>query len=341
MIRTFRAARRTSCSRPPDYSNECEPHLVNPQTLMICLRAPAKLNLYLRVLGKRPDGYHELETLFERIDLADELTFEASSTGLQLTCDDLSAVPGTAQAGPSLSCVEDNLVLKAARLLQRESGTQHGAIIHLTKRIPIAAGLGGGSSDAAAALLGLNDLWSLHLEQAKLLELAALLGSDVPFFLHETPFAIGRGRGERCEPIHTEHTLAQVLVVPDAQLSTAEMYREAQFNLTASKPSISMVAHALCNGSLGELAKGLWNDLEPEAIRRCPVIAFIESQLRDLGCVGVRLSGSGPSVFGLCQDPDHARHVTQRLRATSHAQSWRLEMIQTDLSRHRVTPSIP
>ena len=139
---------------------------------MILLRAPAKLNLYLRVIGKRPDGYHEIETLFERIDLADELTLEAHPDQLLLTCDD-----------PTLSCGEDNLVLNAARLLRQVSGTMQGARIHLIKRIPIAAGLGGGSSDAAATLVGLNQLWGLGLEPGRLQELGASLGSDVPFFL--------------------------------------------------------------------------------------------------------------------------------------------------------------
>ena len=114
------------------------------------LRAPAKLNLYLRVIGRRPDGYHELETLFERLDLSDELAFAPQPSGVALTCDD-----------PGLSCGEDNLVMKAAHLLRRACGATQGAVIHLTKRIPIAAGLGGGSSDAATTLVGLNRLWSV------------------------------------------------------------------------------------------------------------------------------------------------------------------------------------
>ncbi len=292
---------------------------------MIRLRAPAKLNLYLRVLGRRPDGYHELETLFERVDLADELTFE-SAAALQLSCDDAS-----------LSCGEDNLILKAARALHACSGTQSGARIHLTKRIPIAAGLGGGSSDAAATLLGLNELWGLRYGAEQLRSLAATLGSDVPFFLSPTPFAIGRGRGEQCEPIQHALHLFQVLVSPRERLSTKEIYdaldqtrnQEGDFNLTASTPSISMVVHALRNGSLGELAKGLWNDLEPEAIRRCPPISFIQSHLRSSGCLGTRLSGSGSSVFGLCRDAAHAHGVAAALRKCA-APTWRIEIIQTD-----------
>ena len=269
------------------------------------------------MLGKRPDGYHEIETLFERIDLADELTFEPAQD-LSLTCDD-----------PALSCGEDNLVIRAARALAQLTGTTPGARIHLTKRIPIAAGLGGGSSDAAATLLGLNALWDLQLERGRLVALAAGLGSDVPFFLSDAPFAIGRGRGEQCEPIAASRPLAHVLVVPDAPLSTKAVYEGAQFNLTAPKPSITMVVHALTNGSLGELALGLWNDLQPEAIRRCPVIPALLAQLRDRGSLGVSLSGSGPSVFGLCRDLPHAQEIAARLRSEC-APSWRVEIIHTD-----------
>jgi len=292
------------------------------------LAAPAKLNLYLRVLGRRPDGYHEIETLFERIDLADELTL-APDAELTLTCSDAS-----------LSCGEENLVMKAARLLRQASGTSDGARIHLDKRIPIAAGLGGGSSDAAATLVGLNELWGLHWPRARLAGLAARLGSDVPFFLVETPFAIGRGRGEACEPIPEAPRLAQVLVAPPERLSTSEVYAGARFDLTAPRPSISMVAHALCNGSLGELAKGLWNDLEPEAIRRCPVLATIQALLRDGGCVGTLVSGSGPAVFGLCTDARHAQAVVDGMRNRS-ARSWRIEIVQTDSPSPVVTPALP
>ncbi|MBI4597314.1 MAG: 4-(cytidine 5'-diphospho)-2-C-methyl-D-erythritol kinase [Candidatus Omnitrophica bacterium] len=280
-------------------------------------RAPAKLNLYLRVVGKRADGFHELETIFERIDLADELTFEAAAT-LSLTCTD-----------PTLSCGDDNLVLKAARLLQQKSGAGQGARIHLTKRIPIAAGLGGGSSDAATTLRGLNTLWNLLWPKERLIELGAQLGSDVPFFLYDTPFAIGRGRGEICEPIPGQ-PLAQVLVVPDAQLSTKEIYEELNLPLTPPTASITIVAHALRNGPASAgLAAGLWNDLEPVAIRRCPVIPHIQETLRACGVLAARLSGSGPAVFGLCRDRAHAHEMVTTLR-TSTPSSWRIELVQTD-----------
>ena len=298
----------------------------------------------MRVLGTRPDGYHEIETVFERIDLADELTFEPTSgDAVSLTCADHSTFAGALP----LSCGEENLILRAARLLQQAGGTPAGAAIHLLKRIPIAAGLGGGSSDAAAALMGLNELWGLRWPRARLGELAARLGSDVPFFLGGEPFAIGRGRGERCEPLDLPRRrrgslgangepvepepipdaprLAHVLVVPPERLATRDVYAGARFNLTAPKPSSSMVAHAIRNGSLGELATGLWNDLAPEAIRRCPVIATIQSLLSRLGCEGGSVSGSGPAVFGLCRDAAQAEAVAESLRR----HPWRVEVVHT------------
>ena len=288
---------------------------------MIHFHAPAKLNLYLRVLGKRPDGYHEIETLFERIDLADELTFESAADDIRLTCSD-----------PSLSCGEDNLVLKAARLLQQISGTRQSARIHLQKQIPIGAGLGGGSSDAATTLQGLNKLWGLGLSRQQLITLGAQLGSDVAFFLHEAPFAIGRGRGERCEPVQTDLTLWQVLVFPHQSLSTKDIYAEwgsLKTGLTASPPSINMIEHALRNGPvITGLAQGLWNDLEPAAIRRCPVITQIQSQLQTAGCLSAHVSGSGSSVFGLCQDEPHAQDVMRHLQR--YTPSWWTRIVHTE-----------
>jgi 4-diphosphocytidyl-2-C-methyl-D-erythritol kinase len=288
---------------------------------MFCLVAPAKLNLYLRVLGCRPDGYHELETVFERIDLADELTLEPARAGLSLTCDD-----------PSLTCGPANLILKAARLLRDATGCRQGARIRLRKRIPIAAGLGGGSSDAAATLRGLNRLWGLGLSRAALTPLATELGADVPFFLAGSACALGRGRGDVCRPLPLRRVLHHVLVVPDAQLSTREVFQGGAWRLTAAKPSSTMVLHALRNGSLSELAEGLWNDLEPEAIRRCPRISLIQSTLRRLGCLAVRVSGSGPSVYGLCRDRAQAQHIAARLRtgeAPAARRAWRVEIVRT------------
>jgi 4-diphosphocytidyl-2-C-methyl-D-erythritol kinase len=318
------------------------------------LSAPAKVNLVLRILGKRADGYHELETLFERIDLADELTFQIRPSGLALTCDN-----------PALSCGEDNLVLKAARLLQHTFQMTQGASIHLTKRIPIAAGLGGGSSDAATTLMGLSRLWELEIPTEQLHALAAHLGSDVPFFLLQQPFAIGKGRGERLEPLPEPYpTLWHVVVTPPVTLSTPEVYAgfdakksaltppqplesstpqdirrsvgpaEAEEKLgqglTGGASSISMCVHALRSGpAIAGLAKGSWNDLEPEAIRRCPVIHDIRILLRKGGCVAAITSGSGPSVVGLCHDAAAANAAAEWIRAHGNP-DWFVAVTKTE-----------
>jgi len=283
---------------------------------MLRLLAPAKLNLYLRVVGRRHDGYHEIETLFERVDLADEITLTLRPKGIVVSCDD-----------PTLDCGPENLVTKAAVLLQRTYGITQGAAIHIAKRIPIASGLGGGSSDAATVLLGLNQLWNIGCSTQQLAGLARQLGSDAPFFITESPFAIGRGRGDLCEPLMDKTpTLWHVLVVPPERLSTQTIYqgfderKAPNSTLTGVWPSITMTLHALCNGSLGELAKGLYNELEPEAIRRCPILTEIQSRLHEGGCVGVLTSGSGPAVFGLCHDAAHAKAVAHQLREGSPAE---------------------
>ncbi len=331
---------------------------------MLRLLAPAKLNLSLHVVGKRPDGYHELETLFERLDLADELTLAPQPQGMTVTCDD-----------PNLDCGPENLVTQAAALVQETCGVQQGVAIHLIKRIPIASGLGGGSSDAATTLIGLRQLWNVRLSRTQLLELAGRLGSDVPFFLEEAAFAIGRGRGDQCEPLDGDlPTLWHALVVPPVRLSTKDVYagfdgrrQESRLTppqfakpkrklllkmfcrddavyragaeseklgrgLTEPPPSITMCLHALCNGSLGELAKGCSNDLEPEAIRRCPVITEIQTCLQQSGSLVARISGSGPAVFGLCRSRDHANTVAQQLRQAG-SPSWSVHVVKTQHGR--------
>ena len=181
----------------------------------VLVRAPAKVNLFLEVLRRRPDGYHELATLMTAVSLYDTLLFGDDPSGtVRLRCD-----------RPDLSAGPDNLVCRAAELLRRRTGRDLGAVIRLWKRIPMPAGLGGGSSDAAAALAGLNALWRLGLSRAELAGLGAELGSDVPFFF-AAPAAWCMGRGEKVEPFALGRPLDFVLVSPPVGLSTAEVFRE-------------------------------------------------------------------------------------------------------------------
>lgn len=269
------------------------------------LAAPAKINLFLEVLGLRSDGYHELVTCMAPLAWADELTF-TSAHQLSLTCDDVS-----------LPLDHNNLVLKAALALQRLTQTKHGAAIHLIKRIPSPAGLGGGSSDAATTLRGLNELWQTHLSDAELMQLAATIGSDVPFFLAGSA-AWCRGRGELVTPCKLER-IPLLLVCPMAGLSTAAVYQSLKAPpLGVGKQqaiSEGAMQQAISNGSLPLIAKSLHNRLQPPAERCLPFIGelrqlFEQAASQDM-CLGSLMSGSGSSYFGVCRDQAEAQRLAR------------------------------
>jgi 4-diphosphocytidyl-2-C-methyl-D-erythritol kinase len=265
------------------------------------VRAPAKINLTLRVLGKRADGYHELESVMQMLTLADLLTLE-SDDELTFTCSD-----------PALEN-EDNLVMRAARLLQPFNEIPRGARMHLEKRIPVEAGLGGGSSDAAAALLALNELWEIGKPLEELAPLAEALGSDVPFFLY-TPTAIARGRGEDVTPLPHRTPCHVVLGKPSAGLSTARMYDalRARPHVPSRSPhplpETQAMARALRKGDAAAIAGALANDLEGPALAQLPELYHIRERMLQLGALGVLLCGSGSAVLGICPDEETARHA--------------------------------
>jgi len=279
------------------------------------VRAPAKINLTLRVLGKRTDGYHELESIVQMITLADLLTLD-SADELTFTCSD-----------PSLEN-DDNLVVRAARLLQPYNAIPRGARINLEKRIPVRAGLGGGSSDAAAALLALNELWEIRQPLDELAKLAAALGSDVPFFLY-TPTAIVRGRGEDVTPLPHDTLCHIVLAKPAAGLSTALMYAGLRARPYAPPrsprplPETQSMARALEKDDVAAVAGALANDLEGPALVHLPELYHIRERMLQLGALGVLLCGSGSAVFGVCPDEGTAAHaaldLTNDYRWTAHA----------------------
>jgi 4-diphosphocytidyl-2-C-methyl-D-erythritol kinase len=261
------------------------------------VKAPAKLNLFLRVVGRRADGFHELETVFQWIDLADELTF-VSGDELRLTGGCEAAPPGP-----------ENLVLRAAAALREATGFRGGASIHLEKRVPVGAGLGGGSSDAAAALVALNRLWDLGLGAAKLAELAAGLGSDVPFALWGGT-ALGRGRGEILEALATP-PLWFVLVRPPFAVVTARAY--TLYRPAIVTPSVESFLAALASADPERLAPLLRNDLEAGVFGEWPELAALREKLLEAGALGARMTGSGSVVFGLARDERHAREMVDRL----------------------------
>lgn len=281
--------------------------------------APAKLNLFLEILGRRADGYHELETLMLAINICDTLEFATTiEEQVRLTCS--GSTGGRAREvarGDGASLLGDvpasgnNLVVQAVQRLREAAGVTSGAAIHLVKRIPSAAGLGGASSDAAAALLAANQAWNLRWSRADLAQLAAELGSDVPFFLGRGA-AICRGRGELIEPLCVTSSLSVVVVRPPEGLSTARVYQQCR--PAAHPASVAPLAAALQAGDPVRAARCLVNRLQPAAESLTPWIARMRSVFDRLDCLGHQMSGSGTSYFGICRHARHARRVAARLR---------------------------
>src|SRR6266545_2767275 len=250
--------------------------------------APAKVNFGLRILGKRPDGYHAIQTILQMLNLCDWLTFCPSDADtIRLTCI------------PSVLPTDDrNLVVRAAKLLQQTFQVRQGVEITLDKRIPIAAGLGGGSSDAATTLLVLNRVWQLHCPQATLHRLAAQLGSDVPFFL-DGPTALACGRGEIFSPVSSPPPLTGVLLTPGVLVSAGWAY--GQFNAQSSAIDLTMpsILQALGKQDLTLLADVMVNDLQPGVVMTYPVIRPVQEALCAVGALVTFMSGSGPTVGGI------------------------------------------
>ena len=272
------------------------------------VRAPAKINLCLEVLGRRPDGYHEIRTIMQAVSLYDELTFRTREDGRVVLRSEAEGLPPA----------EQNLVVRAAQVLQEATGSCLGAEITLQKRIPIGAGLGGGSSDCAAALQGLNRLWALGLGREALAEMAAQLGSDVAFFLWGGA-ALCEGRGERVTPLSVGGTFHYVLVMPRISLSTAQVYGIAEGCLTSPECdcNIVRVRKALATGDARTLGVSLYNMLEGPAVGLHPDVRHIAERLRFMCCagdgLGVSLSGSGSSFFAVFPGSEQARQSSIKL----------------------------
>jgi len=264
--------------------------------------SPAKLNLVLDVLAKRPDGYHELRTIFERISLSDRITLTGNKSGkISIQC-----------AHPHVPRGPGNLAYKAAKLLSDEFSIREGLDINIIKNIPVAAGLAGGSSNAAAVLSGLNQWWQLGLSHAQLAGYAARLGSDVPFFLYNSSFALGTGRGEQIKPLDIKAKLWHVLVTPKVKMYTSDVFARLKLNLTNKKDNVNILLPFLRNGDLKGLAGALSNDLEPAILSLRPDFIHLKKKLLDAGAIGVCFSGSGPSVFACGQSQKHAYSLRAR-----------------------------
>lgn len=279
----------------------------------------AKINWTLRILGRREDGFHELFTVFQTVSLRDTLTFEESHS-LVLTCDD-RRVP-----------IDDrNLIIKAAKVLQHAVGVRTGGLIHLEKRIPSPGGLGGASSNAAVALIGLKRLWQIDIDDDELRGIGAKLGSDVPFFLYGGT-AIGTGRGEVSEPIDDVDAGNMLIVTPRTRVST----RKAFGALAADALTIEARNRILpvCRkeaGSLDPLHSVLKNDFEASVFAAYPEVKRVKDTLLDLGAVNAAMSGSGASVFAVF-DKKETRQAAEK--ALDHESTWRKFAVST-ISREK------
>lgn len=269
------------------------------------LRAGAKVNLALEVLSKRADGYHEIATVMQAVDLSDRLVLEdAEALDLRTSAPD---VPTDAT----------NLALRAALALSAAAGVRRGVRITLDKRIPVAAGLGGGSTDAAAVLVGLNRLWSLRWPLGRLAEVAATLGMDVPFFLRGG-VALATGRGEHVEPLRGR-ALALVLVNPRVRASTAEVYGHVTAAMCSDGSRVRALVAALRGFQPARIAGSLYNGLEAALGQVMLQIGQMEAALLAAGALGAAMSGSGPTVFGVARSLDHARQIRARVARASWA----------------------
>lgn len=281
------------------------------------IRAPAKINLSLRVVGKRADGYHLVDTIMLPVSLYDDIfIYKGRKTGAQdrvrVTCDLAAVAQG-----------RKNLAYKAAALLLKEKAIDESVRIRIHKRIPVGAGLGGGSTDAAATLIGLNRLFRLGYTMKQLEKIAAALGADVPFFVQGVP-ARARGIGERLTPLRGMPRLWCVIVYPNFPISTAWAYRSLPAKLTKAivNTSINFSLESFAN-----LQKLLVNDLERVVMGRYPRIGLLKQELSRHGAAGALMSGSGSSVFGIFHSKRRAGRAFRQLQKKREVQAFLVHVL--------------
>jgi len=289
-------------------------------------RSPCKVNLVLNILGKRADGFHELETLMHPVAYYDHLTFKRNGSGRKT---DGGGAIGLSCSDPSLPTDRSNLVYRAAEAFLNTAGVKEGISIHLEKRIPMAAGLGGGSGNAAATLLGLNELFRSPLPAEKLNNLAASLGSDIPFFLQDGP-ALATGRGEQIKsllPFPAVKGAAFLLIHPGFGIATAWAYQQlARFPeaLKGRRGRAEQLVAALNRPSadLGEAGKLLYNSLEAPALEKYPLLQLFQDFLRSNGALGTLMSGSGSTTFAIVRDQSQGEELAEKFRGKFGEKNW-------------------
>jgi 4-diphosphocytidyl-2-C-methyl-D-erythritol kinase len=283
----------------------------------IILESYAKVNLFLDVLGKFPDGYHELLTVFERVSLADRVTVErVAGSEIRLECD-----------APGVPADATNLAVKAALAYRAASGWNDGLRIVLQKKIPAGGGMGGGSSNAAAVLLALDCLSGQALARAPLIDCARALGADVAFFMEQKPFGIGRHRGDQIDPLPLEKTVIwHLLVTPDFPVPTKNVYQALR--LTPQHPDVKIILGALEKRQVAGVQQALYNALEPTVEALYPAIAQVKDRMmREGKVVSPVVSGSGSTVFAVCASEAEAKEAAERLQRL-HPE-WRVSAART------------
>jgi 4-diphosphocytidyl-2-C-methyl-D-erythritol kinase len=278
------------------------------------LEAHAKINLGLKICGRRADGYHEISTIYQEIDLADELEFEVEPS------------PGPVRLeveGADLPTDETNLVLRAAaELARRRPGGSWRTRVRLVKRVPVGGGLGGGSSDAAATLLALDALWDLHLSRAEMWTIARRIGADVPFFLTGGT-ALASGIGDVLEPVCQWEDPVGVLVVPEVQVSTRWAYSQVKIGLTKRRGCGKFRSFLRLRPRLAEWGRWLENDFEAVVLRAYPEIGELMRLLEQGGAEFARMSGSGACLFGLFSVPEQAVRAAEKVGSRARVVQFR------------------
>ncbi len=278
--------------------------------------SPCKVNLLLNILGKRPDGFHELETVMQPVNFCDQLSFTRQGQGIRLTCNE-----------PTLPVDSSNLVHRAASAFLQQARITDGIHIHLEKKIPLAAGLGGGSGNAAVTLLGLNELFGQPVAPEGLVELAAKLGSDIPFFLQSQP-ALATGRGEKITPLDSFPALrgaAVLLIYPGFGISTAWTYQQLpRFPATLNgRPGrAAELISLLQTTDLKKAGAAFYNSLEAPVLQKYPLLALFQEYLRAQGAAATLMSGSGSTTFALLPGADAATRLAEKFKRQFGATCW-------------------
>jgi 4-diphosphocytidyl-2-C-methyl-D-erythritol kinase len=279
-------------------------------------KSPCKVNLLLNILCRRPDGFHELETIMQPVHLYDEISFDRAGNGIVLSC-----------SNQSLPADSRNLVFRAAEKFFAAAKITDGVKIHLEKKIPLAAGLGGGSGNAATTLLALNELWGNPLTLEKLSELAASLGSDIPFFLQDQP-ALASGRGEKIEPLENFPALqgkAFLLIHPGFGISTPWAYQTlARFPdaVNGQKGRAQKLAGILQASDLKAAAAEFYNSLEAPALEKFPILKLYQEFLLANGALAALMSGSGSTTFAICDNVSVGESLAETFKARFGANCW-------------------